>query len=208
MGIKAITFNGRSDIKEIRINGGVFFRKQVTPSWEYPVKTGDTLRITQVWAAKSSPPRLSIDRLAAYNLTLSGISGYGWELTQSVANPDSTVYDGVYQSLNKGVNSSQSVMRIDFEDYPDFRIYIRSYAESNYDYTIASTLDAASYPTTYSGTTAKAHTRGNQKSGTAISNYTEVIYENDGGAHHIFVVFVKDSSAASGDDRGYVLIKR
>lgn len=131
---------------------------------------------------------------------------YGW-IIGTVTNPDSSLYDGVYQSTNKAKASSYAVAKITFTGYTTFTVYIRSYAESNYDYTIASTLDAASYPTEYRGNV-QAHTRGNQKSGTTISNYTKVDYVNDGAEHFIYIVFRKDSSTDSNSDLGYFLIEK
>ena len=135
-----------------------------------------------------------------------------WELTTAVANPDSSIYDGVYQSVkSKGVNNGYDTMYIDIVGYESFNLYIRSYAESNYDYVMVSQLDKTiTGSTSYSDTTlVKAHTRGNQKSGTAISDYTLVEFTGiDGGEHRIMVVYRKDSSANNGDDRGYVLIPK
>lgn len=149
----------------------------------------------------------------AYNISFKSYSivnqgSYGWT-KGTVTNPDSSIYDGVYQSTNKGVNSSYAVAKITFTGYTTFTVYIRSYAEGNYDYTIASTLDAASYPTAYNTSgTVQAHTRGNQQSGTAISNYTKVDYVNNGAEHFIYIVFRKDSSTHSNSDLGYFLIKK
>lgn len=147
----------------------------------------------------------------SYTLTLSGISGatHGWEKVSTPANPNSTLYDGVYASLGKGTNNARAYMKITFSGYTTFNIYIRSYAESNYDYTIASKVDAATVPTEYSSTTTQAHTRGNQQSGTAIGSYTKVSYTGlTTGQHFIYVVYRKDSSVNSNDDRGYVLIEK
>jgi hypothetical protein len=135
-----------------------------------------------------------------------------WELTTAVANPDSTIYDGVYQSIkSKGVNNGYDTMYIDIVGCETFKLYIRSYAESNYDYVMVSQLDKTIIgSTSYSNTTlVKAHTRGNQKSGTAIVDYTLVEFTGiDGCEHRITVVYRKDSSSNSGDDRGYVLIPK
>ena len=135
-----------------------------------------------------------------------------WELSTTIANPDSTIYDGVYQSVkSKGVNNGYDTMYIDIVAYDTFKLYIRSYAESNYDYVMVSQLDQTiTGSTSYSDTTlVKAHTRENQKSGTAISDYTLVEFTGiDGGEHRITVVYRKDSSGNSNDDRGYVLIPK
>ena len=134
-----------------------------------------------------------------------------WELTTAVANPDSTIYDGVYQSVkSKGVSNGYDTMYIDIVGYVTFKFYVRSYAESNYDYVMVSQLDQTiTGSTAYTSTLVKAHTRGNSKSGTAISDYTLVEFTGiDGGGHRITVVYRKDSGGNSGDDRGYVLIPK
>lgn len=135
-----------------------------------------------------------------------------WELSETIPNPDSTLYDGVYQSVkSKGVDNSYDAMYIDIVGYETFKLYIRSYAESNYDYVMVSQLDQTiNGSTSYSDTTlVKAYTGGNQQSGTAIGNYTLVEFTGiDSGDHRITIVYRKDSSTASGDDRGYVLIPK
>jgi hypothetical protein len=141
-----------------------------------------------------------------YNIVLNN----QWQLSDK-HNPDSSLYDGVYESFsNKGVNNTAATMYIDIDGYTDFNLYIRSYAESVYDYVMVSQLDQTiNNDTSYSNTTlVKAHTRGNQKSGTSIGDYTLVSFTGiDGGQHRITIVYRKDGSSYSGDDRGYVLIK-
>ena len=133
-----------------------------------------------------------------------------WEKSATISNPDEDLYDGVYQSFsNKGVNSTAAIMYIDIVGYENFKFYIRSYAESNYDYVMVSQLDTdINNDTSYSNTSlVKTHTRGKSTSGTVISNYTLVEFTGlDKGEHRITVVYRKDGSSSSGDDRGYVLI--
>lgn len=134
-----------------------------------------------------------------------------WQVS-NVTNPDSSLYDGVYESFsNKGVNSTAAIMYIDIVGYTDFSLYIRSYAESNYDYVMVSQLDQTiNNSTSYSDTTlVKAHTRGSQTSGTAIDDYKLVEFTGiNGGEHRITILYRKDSSSSSGDDRGYLLIPK
>ena len=137
-----------------------------------------------------------------------------WQLSTTVGSPsDITVpYDGIYESYsNKGTGNSGASMYINIDGYTNFKFYIRSYAESNYDYVMVSQLDKTlTYSSSYSDTTlVKAHTRGNQQSGTALSNYTLVEFTNiDGGSHTIQIIYRKDSSVDNNDDRGYVIIPR
>ena len=135
-----------------------------------------------------------------------------WEKTTAVTNPDSSLYDGVYRSTsNYNVHNTAAIMYIDISGLTSFKLYIRSYAESSFDYVMVSQLDQTiNNSTSYSNTSlVKAHTRGNQQSGTALSSYTLVEFTGiDGGSHRITVVYRKDSSANSGDDRGYVLIPK
>ena len=135
-----------------------------------------------------------------------------WEKTTAVPNPDSTLYDGVYRSSsNYNVNSGVSIMYITITDCSSFKMYIRSYAESSWDYVMISQLDQTiNGNTSYSNTTlVKAHTCDNQQSGTALSNYTLVEFTGiPSGMHTITVVYRKDGSTHRGDDRGYVLIEK
>ena len=135
-----------------------------------------------------------------------------WEKTTTVANPDSTLYDGVYRSSSSyNVNSGVSIMYITLTGYSTFKLYIRSYAESNYDYVMVSQLDQTiTGSSSYSDTTlVKAHTRGNQQSGTTLSSYTLVEYTGiSSGSHTITIVYRKDGSVNKNDDRGYVLIPK
>lgn len=133
-----------------------------------------------------------------------------WRLSTTQTNPDSTLYDGVYESYsNYNVNNGYAKMYINVVGYTSFRIYIRSYAESNYDYTIAfePDVDVSSLPSDKTSG-AKASTKGSQQSGQAISNYTAVDYALDGGSHSILICYRKDSSQHTSDDRGYVLIPK
>ena len=124
-----------------------------------------------------------------------------WRQSTSVSNPDSSLYDGVYESFsNYNVDSGVATMYVDIEGYTEFSIYVRSNAESNYDYVTVSELDS---------TTQKTSTKGNQNSGTAISNYTKVTYTGiDGGSHRITITYRKDGSVNNGADRGYLIIPK
>ena len=144
-----------------------------------------------------------VDKLIT--VTTEGISNYGWVTADSKYNVDG--YD-VYMSNNQRVNSSQAVMKLECVGYTDLTLYIRSYAESNYDYTIASTANANTYPKAYNDSTAKAHTRGIQKPGTTLSDYTAVTYTGLKDNDIIYIVFRKDGSGNVYDDRGYVLIPK
>lgn len=135
-----------------------------------------------------------------------------WQISTEVTNPDSSFYEGVYESFsNYNVNSGYAKMYIDITNYETFKFYIRSYAESNYDYVMVSQLDQDIIgSTSYSDTTlVKAHTRGSQSSGTAINNYKLVEFTGiDGGYHRITIVYRKDGSGNSGTDKGYILIPK
>ena len=105
-------------------------------------------------------------------------------------------------------------MSITIVGYTEFTIYIRSNAESYFDYvTVRSNmLTSWDYNSAYSG--AKASTINNQQSGTAIGNYTAVTFTtsdgltNDTTPHTFYIQYGKDNSTNSGDDRGYVLIPK
>ena len=133
-----------------------------------------------------------------------------WQLSTTAPNPDPTMYEGVYESFkNRGKNYSADLMYIDIDGLTEFSFYVRSYAETTYDFVVVSNLDCSLTSGTTSGTNVKLTTSGKQNSGTSISDYTLVEFPNiDGGAHRITVMYRKDSTQSKNDDRGYVLIPK
>ena len=150
--------------------------------------------------------------LAPYGASYTVNLNSQWEATTAVPNPDSTLYDGVYRSAsNYHVGNGVATMYITIKNCSSFKMYIRSYAESSFDYVMVSQLDKTITGSTSATDTTKvkAHTKGNQQSGTALSNYTLVEFTGiSSGEHTITVVYRKDGSVDKGDDRGYVLIEK
>ena len=148
------------------------------------------------------------DAIVGYNVETGEVEKYctinlnnAWRQSTSVSNPDSSLYDGVYESYsNYNKDNGAAMMYIDIEGYNEFCFYIRSDAESTYDYVTVSELDSTSQ---------KVSTSGKQNSGTALSNYTKVTYTGiDGGSHRIIVTYRKDGSVNEGTDRGYLIIPK
>ena len=144
---------------------------------------------------------VAVDR--SMEVTTSGIATYGWVTADSTYNVEG--YDA-YMSDSRGKSSSQAVMKLTCIGYSELTLYIRSNAESSYDYTIASKANVSNYPTSSDSADTLSHTKSKQNSGTALSNYTAVNYTGLTGNDIIYIVFVKDSSGDNGDDRGFVLI--
>ena len=143
------------------------------------------------------------------NLTVKG----NW--VTATTNPDSSKYDAYMSNGSHNVGSGMDCMSITIEGYTKFTVYIRSYAESNYDYVTISELDtpytgsSSQGSAQYSQSYVYAHTRGKSNGGTALTNYTKVEYDNiDGGEHTIYVYYTKDGSENDYDDRGYILIPK
>lgn len=147
------------------------------------------------------------ETVGSYRVILNG----EWRSSTSKPNPNSSLYEGVYESYsNYHSPNSEAIMYIYVKGYSTFTIYIRSYAESSWDYVMVSQLDELIDGSTSTGVNVKAHTSGNQQSGTAIGNYSKVVYDipNDGYEHRIMIVYRKDSGVDTGDDRGYLLIQK
>ena len=139
---------------------------------------------------------------------------YGFPWGSSSVNPDSNGYYS-YQSNNEGYNSTIATMSVTVVGYTQFTVYIRSNAESSYDYIVVRNLDASALTSWNNATSgAKDHTSGRQSSGTAINNYRKVTFTtadgltDDDTPHTFYIQFGKDYWVASGDDRGYVLIPK
>ena len=112
-----------------------------------------------------------------------------------------------YKSNNQGKDLTSAICKIKVnKDITNLTVYIRSYAETDYDYTIISTPNAKSCPKAYTDSYVKAHTRGNQNSSSALAGYTEVEYDNLKQNNWIYVVYRKDVSNSNLDDTGYLLI--
>ena len=137
----------------------------------------------------------------------SGIDPNGSTYTlENTTNPDPTTYDGTYVSFsNKGQPNSNASMRIYFKGYRVFTIFIRSYAESSYDYVIAGKLDIPMQ--SWTSTAGQANTQNNQQGSPNIGSYTRVDYRiTDTKEHFIDINYVKDSNTDTAEDRAYVLI--
>ena len=131
--------------------------------------------------------------------TVSNVTGYyNWN---TMTSPSSSY--AAFRSTNNGVHSSYAVMKVTFNTYvSSFTFGIRSYAESNYDYVVVSSKNG-SIPTSGTG---YSSTKGNQSSGTSLSYYTSVTFSNLYSGDYFYVVYQKDSTSSSGDDRGYVVL--
>lgn len=149
------------------------------------------------------------DRTASTTITQSAYAPWSinlnnqWQLSTDVANPDSSLYDGVYESFsNRGVNNSSSICRITISGLETFSMYVRSDGEPSYDYVTVSDLDSTS--------TIKKSFQGLANSGTSIGAYTLVTFTNIDPStdHTITIIYHKDSSSSSGTDRGYLLIPK
>ena len=119
-------------------------------------------------------------------------------------------YNVYMSNSNKGVDNGYASMKFKFEGMPDFKLWINSYAESSYDYTVAWNLDV-DYPSSNPSSSTsgvKANTSNKQYDpSNGLTAFTEVDYANDGGEHFVVVTYRKDSSASENDDRGYVAVK-
>ena len=126
---------------------------------------------------------------------------------ESSKNPDSSLYDCYESFSNYHVDNANAIMYITIVGYTEFSLYIRSYGESSCDYLVVGNLDATSISRTTSGV--KATTYGNSQAGTTISSYTKVTFSGlDEGEHKIPILYGKDGSANTGDDKGYIIIEK
>jgi len=161
-----------------------------------------------------------------YTVNLNPLNTYNW--VSSSVNPNDNTYYSYQSEGNYHIHSSDggwfssevvsiATMSVTVVGYTEFKVYIRSYAESSYDYVVVRTIGSDALTswnasTAHSG--AKANTRDNQKSGTTFNNYTEVIFTTSDGLtdddtpHTFYIQYGKDTSTNSGDDRGYVLIPK
>lgn len=117
--------------------------------------------------------------------------------------PDTADF-AVYESFgNWNVNSSNAAMYVRFEGPAHFTLYINSFAESSYDFTIAYAADSETYEA--------ANTNGFQLNPSIYpvadaSAWKAVQYDVGEGEHFVKIVYRKDSSVNKDWDRGYVAV--
>lgn len=128
-------------------------------------------------------------------------SRYAWR-EATIANPTSYA---MYESTNKGVSNSSSMMKVTFKGYSSFTCYINSYAESRYDYTYATQLNQ---DLSNVSSDQKYSTSGNQKNPTSLSAFKEVTYTDlePTSEYFFYVVYKKDGSGDDDNDRGYFIV--
>ena len=138
--------------------------------------------------------------------SVSNVSGYyNWTTMTSPA----TGSYAAYKSTNQGLDSTYSVMKVTFnKSATAFSFYIRSNAESTYDYVLVSQKNSTYVPTARGDFDCYAHTSGIQNSGTSVDSYSLVTINGLNAGDYFYVVYRKDNSEASGDDTGYVLFPK
>lgn len=140
-----------------------------------------------------------------------------WEASTSYGSiTDTSDYD-FYQSFsNYHVNNGLAEMSITIEGYTEFTIKVRSYAEGSYDYVQVLNLDDESVVSSWNrntsageGTYSQAKVKYTGKNVQSQTVWNSVTFSNlDGNEHTIRIIYGKDGSADSGDDRGYVAIQK
>lgn len=121
-------------------------------------------------------------------------------------------YDGydIYQSNTVGQDNTQAKLYIDVTGMNSLEIYINSYAESSYDYTVAMIPGCDEYdPDSGSSGVVMETTQDFQYEpsyGVDENNWKRVYYNLNGQYNYVCVIFRKDGSASSGWDCGFVAI--
>ena len=126
---------------------------------------------------------------------------------------DKISYDGydIYQSNTVGQDNTQAKLYIDVTGMNSLEIYINSYAESSYDYTVAMIPDCDEYnPDSGSGSgVVMETTQGFQYDpsyGIDENSWKRVYYDLNGNYSYVCIIFRKDGSASSDWDCGFVAI--
>ena len=127
-------------------------------------------------------------------------------------NPDTNKYKGVYILYGKEVSEEIVFTEtITIEGCTSLTCYIRSYAETGFDYAMISHLDKTfSDSTQYNSSQVKAHTKtSGNTAGWGIDKYVKVVYDNiSEGKHTITFGYRKDLSTSDNDDNAYLLIEK
>ena len=125
-----------------------------------------------------------------------------WE---TIASPDNR-YKAFRSYRNKGVDGSTATMTFTISNCSSFKFYIRSWAESGYDYVMVGKLNQR--PSVDNSSSIYASTKSNNSSGSSLSSYQSVEFNNlnPHSEYTIYVVYKKDGSGNQNDDCGYLLL--
>lgn len=213
---KINTYNGNTTgTYKVQYNDGVVSPEQIGVTWSI---TGNaTISKDGVVTLKNASvgDKLTITATSTYNTSISA------SLTASVVNvatsmtvdlnngqwvDSGTTVDGhtVYKSDagSYHVNNGSSLCTVTVKGYNKVTVYVRSYAEGNYDYVDVGPLD---------GTVTRSNevvpsvltTRGRQS---ATQYYSHTFETDDGNTHTFQVMYSKDASGNNDDDRGYFYV--
>ena len=118
-------------------------------------------------------------------------------------------YDVFESNSNYHKDNSFASMQVKWFGYPDFSLYINSYGQNFYDYTVAWKIDkdAPTSLPSYNSSGVVANTQQGSNP-ISISNYKLVKYPNDGDEHFAWITYRKDDCCESYDDRGRVAVKK
>ena len=114
-----------------------------------------------------------------------------------------------YRSQNFNVSNSDATVKISVnKSISSLTVYIRSSAESTYDYIMVSKLRASDPPEHKNDTFLEpdAHTSGRQTTQNIFANYRKVTFDKVSVGDWIYITYIKDGSTDAGDDRGYFII--
>lgn len=211
---KINTYNGNTrGTYKVQYNDGVVLPEQTGVTWSI---TGNaTISKDGVVTLKNASvgDKLTITATSTYNTSISA------SLTVSVVNiaPSMTVdlnngqwvdsgttVDGhtVYKSDagSYNVNNGASTCTVTVKGYNKVIVYLRSYAEANFDYAEVGPLDGT---VTRASTSNVLSTKGNPS---ATQYYSHTFEISDTNAHTFQVLYSKDSIVNNNDDRGYFYV--
>ena len=171
------------------------------------LKEGDTVTIT---AASTVNPAITTTQTLTAKTIKQSIKV---DTTQWVATGEKP--DGALTEIYKSdagsyhIANGSSLAKITFTGYTKLTVSVRSWAEGSYDYVTVSPLDFAGEYTRGSSqfvTTTKGAQSETFNSDSMLLN-SDYTFETDGGEHFFYVLYSKDGSNDSNDDRGYFYIK-
>ena len=211
---KINTYNGNTrGTYKVQYNDGVVLPEQTGVTWSITGNATISKDGVVILKNASVGDKLTITATSTYNTSISA------SLTVSVVNiaPSMTVdlnngqwvdsgttIDGhtVYKSDagSYHVNSGKSTCTVTVQGYSTVTVYLRSYAESSFDYAEVGPLDGK---VARDSTSNVLSTKGRQNN-TTYRSYTFAI--SDAGTHTFQVLYSKDLNGDSNDDRGYFYV--
>ena len=131
-------------------------------------------------------------------IIITNVHGH-WRKAETASKDGYNVFES---NDSKGINNEYDLIKVEYVGITDFQFLYGSYAESSYDFTVIGDIDVDHSGWTYSNMTGYKYTSQSKSSSSAPN--LEGSFSTDASIHFFYVMYRKDGSSSTNNDRGYI----